>query len=62
MAGTDRPLRRDLRNPLVIPDRTRQETLRLAQSAMPHRLGRRPAVAVFHLKHLNPWCSPSVLA
>jgi hypothetical protein len=47
---TGRPGRRDVRQPLIVPDRTRQEVLQPVRPAMPHRLGDRPAVMVvqFH--------------
>jgi len=47
---TDRPGRREVRNALVVPDRTGQEVLQPVRPAMPHRLGDRPAVVIvqFH--------------
>ena len=47
---TGRPGRRDVRQPLIVPDRTRREVLQPVRPAMPHRLGDRPAVMVvqFH--------------
>ncbi len=43
---TDRPRRRDVRNALFVPDRTRQQVLQPVRPAMPGRLGDRPAVTV----------------
>jgi hypothetical protein len=50
---TDRPRRRDVRNALVVPDRTRQQMLQPVRPAMAHRLGDRPAVVIFQL-HQQP--------
>ena len=36
---TDRPRRRDVRNELVVPDRTRQQMLQPVRPAMPGRVG-----------------------
>jgi hypothetical protein len=50
---SDRPGRRDVQNPLVVPDRARQEMLAPARPAMPGRLGDCPAVVIFQL-HQQP--------
>jgi hypothetical protein len=50
---TDRPGRCDVQDPLVIPDRTRQQMLQPVRPAMPGRLGDRPAVMIFQL-HQQP--------
>ena len=50
---TDRPRRRDVRHPLVVPDRTRQQVLQPVRPAMPGRLGDRPAVMIVQL-HQQP--------
>ena len=50
---TDRPGRRDVRNALVVPDRTGQQVLQPVRPAMPHRLGDRPAVVIVQL-HQQP--------
>ena len=50
---TDRPRRRDVRNALFVPDRTRQQMLQPVRPAMPGRLGDRPAVMIFQL-HQQP--------
>jgi hypothetical protein len=51
---TDRPRRRDVRNALVIPDRTRQQMLEAVRPAMPGRLGDRLAVVIFQLHQQPP--------
>jgi hypothetical protein len=45
-----RPRRRDIREPLIVPDRPRQQVLQPVRPTVPHRLGDRPAVMViqFH--------------
>ena len=48
-----RPRRRDVRNALFVPDRTRQQMLQPVRPAMPGRLGDRPAVMIFQL-HQQP--------
>jgi hypothetical protein len=49
----DRPVRRDVKHLLVVPDRTRQQMLQPVRPAMPGRLGDRPAVVIFQL-HQQP--------
>jgi hypothetical protein len=48
-----RPRRRDVQDPLVVPDRTGQQVLQPVRPAMPHRLGDRPAVVIVQL-HQQP--------
>jgi hypothetical protein len=50
---TGRPDRRDVQDLLVIPDRTGQQMLQPVRTAVPHRLGDRPAVVVFKF-HQQP--------